>query len=247
MSKEINIQALLGRLRAVSETGCDPDLPHEAADAIAELHAERNALDKRVHLLEKNLIDAQDAGRRLAKQAYLAEAERDALDATLADLDGQDPACHQFQSRDGEWKSFIDHNHLLNTIEEGSWPIRELYARPVPAAQPVNAKLLEALKVVLNSIETTDCPWKSSSMHQMACSAIASAESAAAEPLIAPGANESVNQRLLEALRTNHQWHIDNDDYDGYPGSDLEVMNLAAIARAEAALTTTQPDAEVAK
>ena len=28
---------LIARLRAVSETGCDPDLPHEAADAIEAL------------------------------------------------------------------------------------------------------------------------------------------------------------------------------------------------------------------
>lgn len=45
---------------------------------------------------------------------------------------------------------------------------------------------------------------------------------------------EPVNARLLEALRTNHQWHIDHDDYDGYPGSELEATNLAAIAAAEA-------------
>lgn len=32
-----NIKALVDRLRAVSETGCDPDLPHEAADMITAL------------------------------------------------------------------------------------------------------------------------------------------------------------------------------------------------------------------
>ena len=37
MSNEINIEALVARLRAVSETGCDPDLPHEAADMIEAL------------------------------------------------------------------------------------------------------------------------------------------------------------------------------------------------------------------
>lgn len=37
MSNEINIESLLERLRAVSETGCDPDLPHEAADALEAL------------------------------------------------------------------------------------------------------------------------------------------------------------------------------------------------------------------
>ena len=45
---------------------------------------------------------------------------------------------------------------------------------------------------------------------------------------------EPVNARLLEALRANHQWHIDHDEDDGYPGSDLEATNLGAIAAAEA-------------
>ncbi len=54
-----------------------------------------------------------------------------------------------------------------------------------------------------------------------------------------------VMKGLLEALRANHQWHIDNDDHDGYPGSDLEKMNLAAIARVEAILLEKlQPDAD---
>ena len=43
-----------------------------------------------------------------------------------------------------------------------------------------------------------------------------------------------VNARLLEALRANHQWHVDHDEDDGYPGSDLEATNLGAIAAAEA-------------
>lgn len=31
---------------------------------------------------------------------------------------------------------------------------------------------------------------------------------------------EPVNARLLEVLRTNHQWHIDHDDYDESPKSE---------------------------
>lgn len=53
-----------------------------------------------------------------------------------------------------------------------------------------------------------------------------------------------VTKDLLEALRANHEWHIDHDDHDGYPGSDLEATNIAAIARAEAALAEPQPDAD---
>ncbi|KAB2965836.1 hypothetical protein [Zoogloea sp.] len=36
-SNRIAIEALVARLQAVSETGCDPDLPHEAADTIEAL------------------------------------------------------------------------------------------------------------------------------------------------------------------------------------------------------------------
>ncbi len=49
-----------------------------------------------------------------------------------------------------------------------------------------------------------------------------------------PAPSMPVNARLLEALRANHQWHIDHDEDDGYPGSDLEATNLGAIAAAEA-------------
>lgn len=37
---------------------------------------------------------------------------------------------------------------------------------------------------------------------------------------------------LLEALLANHQWHLGHDDHDGYPGSELEAQNIAAIAKA---------------
>lgn len=33
----------------------------------------------------------------------------------------------------------------------------------------------------------------------------------------------------LEALKENHQFHIDYDDYDGYPESHLWGMNTSAI------------------
>lgn len=40
---------LIRRLRAVAETGCDPDLPHEAADEIERPAAERDSLLRRLH------------------------------------------------------------------------------------------------------------------------------------------------------------------------------------------------------
>ncbi len=44
-------------------------------------------------------------------------------------------------------------------------------------------------------------------------------------------------KQALEALKANHQWHQDHDEHDGYPDSDLEAQNVAAIA----ALSAPQP------
>jgi len=41
------------------------------------------------------------------------------------------------------------------------------------------------------------------------------------------------NATLLAALKINHQWHIDNDEYDDYLESDLLEINTAAITNAE--------------
>ena len=67
--------------------------------------------------------------------------------------------------------------------------------------------------------------------------------------IVAHAPAEAVNAMVMEALRVNHQWHIDFDDFDGYPGSDLEAMNLAAIAAAEArqAGPVRLTEAEIAK
>jgi hypothetical protein len=36
-------------------------------------------------------------------------------------------------------------------------------------------------------------------------------------------------RQLLEAVQANHKWHQDYDDVDGYPGSELETINLRAM------------------
>lgn len=46
---------------------------------IRRISAERDEATKRSRIAEKNLIDAQEAGKKLAKQAFDAERERDAL------------------------------------------------------------------------------------------------------------------------------------------------------------------------
>lgn len=68
-----------------------------------------------------------------------AVAELQALKAQMAE-----PVGYQYQRRDGEWCSFIDQRHYENTVADGTWPIRAIYAAP-PAAQDVSA-LVEALE-----------------------------------------------------------------------------------------------------
>jgi hypothetical protein len=46
----------------------------------------------------------------------------------------QEPVARQYQGRDGVWKDFISEKHYKDTLEDGSWPIRNLYTTP-PAAQ----------------------------------------------------------------------------------------------------------------
>ena len=42
----------------------------------------------------------------------------------------QEPVAHEYQGRDGIWRGFINQQHYKNTVEDGSWPIRALYAAP---------------------------------------------------------------------------------------------------------------------
>lgn len=42
--------------------------------------------------------------------------------------------------------------------------------------------------------------------------------------------------KLQAAIRVNHEWHINHDDYGGYPGSEMQATNLAALG--DAALKT---------
>lgn len=66
-----------------------------------------------------------------------AEEQRDALQAKLTALEKQEPVAYQFQTKDGGWHPFLDDAHYLNTVKDGRWPIRALYASPV-VQQPLN-------------------------------------------------------------------------------------------------------------
>jgi hypothetical protein len=57
----------------------------------------------------------------------------------------------------------------------------------------------------------------------------------------APVPIPAMQSLALGVVKANHQWHLDNDDYDGYPESELCEKNLKAIAALSAA-SIPQPD-----
>lgn len=135
---------------------------------MSEMNADLKAAQQRILALKHNLLELEEAGKRTAERLIHVErrlsdangevlrlglqlkhhlqlqAERDALVAKLAELEKQEPI--------GE----VTHSDVLPNAEEkyrhefvSDFRIgvqAELYARPIPA-EPVNARLLDALKL----------------------------------------------------------------------------------------------------
>ena len=65
----------------------------------------------------------------IVDNARLAE-EVERLQAKIEQMEKQEPVRHEFQGRDGAWYPFINQRHYENTVADGTWPIRALYALP---------------------------------------------------------------------------------------------------------------------
>lgn len=128
---------------------------HEVATHCANVEAERDEAKMRVQILERNLRDAEEAGRRLAKQAHQAEQERDALAAKLKGLEGQEPL-FWYRPCGEMYEGPVHHNSIggkmLRDEKPGEW--KPLFSRPVPA-EPVNARLLNIARQAVGMIENT--------------------------------------------------------------------------------------------
>jgi hypothetical protein len=72
----------------------------------------------------------------LVRRLREAEARVAELEAERAEREKQGPVAHEYQGRDEIWRGFINQQHYKNTVEDGSWPIRALYAAP-PVTAPV--------------------------------------------------------------------------------------------------------------
>ena len=139
-----------------------------------------------------------------------------------------EPAARQFQGRDGMWHNFIDERHLQNTVEDGSWPLRNLYTQE--AIDNLRAQLAEAqaaLKTVMRNAELSKEPC---GPDPESPAAIRNAKFASLASVAAQGlgmvSGPSLTEQLAEAQRDSERldWMIeqcayvvsDPDCCDGY-------------------------------
>ena len=112
----------------------------EVADAFIASVDRIAELESRLEISPLHNVDgimARDATIKLQDER-IAE-----LDAERAEREKQEPVAHEYQGRDGIWRGFINQQHYKNTVEDGSWPIRALYAAP-PITAPVRLTDSEA-------------------------------------------------------------------------------------------------------
>ena len=76
------------------------------------------------------VLSADERIEQLEARLHTVTKERDDLQAKIAEMEKQEPVKHEFQGRDGAWYPFIDQRHYENTVADGTWPIRALYALP---------------------------------------------------------------------------------------------------------------------
>ena len=70
----------------------------------------------------------------------VAQHERIVAALTRPAQTEQQPVGYQFQDREGVWKQFMSEQHYEDTLADGTWPIRAIYAAPILAAQPAEAE-----------------------------------------------------------------------------------------------------------
>ena len=77
-------------------------------------------------------------GLRVTARSMAVDAKKPAQAA--------EPVSHQYQSKDGTWRGFMDQRHYNQTVASGGWPIRALYTAPQPVARaPLTDEQREAI------------------------------------------------------------------------------------------------------
>ena len=104
---------------------------------------------------EEKLRSAESATRSAVLQAVVRCERAGAFKACMecGYQDGHDPICkfhesrlpaqteqqpvgYQFQDREGVWKQFMSEKHYEDTLADGTWPIRAIYAAPIAQTAP---------------------------------------------------------------------------------------------------------------
>lgn len=187
---------------------------------MSEMHADLKAAQQRILALKHNLLELEEAGKRTAERLIHVErrlsdangevlrlglqlkhhlqlqAERDALAAKLAELEGQGPVGEIIHSAAGPSQDGAYRHVLLSRARLENQP---LFARPIPPEQPVNARLLAAARAVVARWETPtwkDAPATAGFIYELRDAIAACAESA-------PKAVRLTAPDIVDALRAN--------------------------------------------
>ena len=104
----------------------------------AELETERMRLAACGVVALSNTPDSAKQAREMRPEYWSASCgdvarmvdENIKLRARIEAMEKQEPVRHEFQGRDGAWCPFINQRHYENTVADGTWPIRALYALP---------------------------------------------------------------------------------------------------------------------
>jgi hypothetical protein len=89
------------------------------------------------------LADSFAEYRDHSEYVHARDKLRQALEAALKP--GGEPACYQYQSRDGQWQPFMNEKHYADTVADGSWPIRALYTAAPPRREPLSDEQIRDL------------------------------------------------------------------------------------------------------
>ena len=138
-TKELREKINLRGLDVVADTDILAVLDRlEEAESDALEQARLNGMgSEREAALMAKLEAAEKSDAESLAMYRKARDERDALRAEVEAMKRQEPVRHEFQGRDGDWYPFINQRHYENTVADGTWPIRALYALPGAQAQNV--------------------------------------------------------------------------------------------------------------
>lgn len=125
-----------------------------ACGVVAMADTKESAYQVRKMVEEYRSASFDDVARRV-DECMALRAERDALVAKLAELEGQEPVA--FGNRD-ELDDILADRHCLVTGVRSGFHRTPLYARPVPTERPVNARLLAIATGQLQHTYAGLCP-----------------------------------------------------------------------------------------